>query len=184
MEAIINGVSLPRLNMSGLYPYLPEAMVRPSVYLILAGCGTTGFVVCWGYGYGGGFGMGGITIWTPPEYGGFTFIATGSGNFACGLRDGGVPDCWGGQDLRPVRPPQSSDRFTSLAAGEAHICGLREDGSAVCWGSDLSGQSSSPEKERFVSLAAGNVHTCGLREDGVIVCWGDNSRGQSSPPLR
>lgn len=56
----------------------------------------------------------------------------------CGLRIGGVVDCWG-TSYTPNKPynrhePDPRSRFTSISSGRGHVCGVRTDGAIECWG--------------------------------------------------
>ena len=110
----------------------------------------------------------------------YTQLAVG-GTHVCGLTEGGLAECVGGNDFGQASPP-TGQVFTALAAGVFHTCGLRPDGGVTCWGNNADGQAQAPPVGSLTQVVAGGAHTCALRSDGVAVCWGNNEFGQSTPP--
>lgn len=58
-----------------------------------------------------------------------------SSNYACAVRDDGVPKCWGyaGAGTGRTEPPDG-ELFKSIQTGATHACGIKTDGTIVCWG--------------------------------------------------
>jgi len=169
-------------------------------------CGITGTALyCWGTGYFGQPGTGGVTQVATVPYQvapaqSFSAVAVGELH-ACALDTTGAGYCWGANGLGQVGDGTQTDRtlpvlvlgghtFTQIVAGLAHTCALDAAGVAYCWGA--SGQigratataveQSTPGPvagaQRFVRIAAGGWHTCGIDTSGQTYCWGDNSYSQ------
>ncbi|HUL67007.1 MAG TPA: hypothetical protein VLW55_20580 [Burkholderiaceae bacterium] len=169
-------------------------------------CGITGTALyCWGTGYFGQPGTGGVTQVATVPYQvapaqSFSAVAVGELH-ACALDTTGAGYCWGANGLGQVGDGTQTDRtlpvlvlgghtFTQIVAGLAHTCALDATGVAYCWGA--SGQigratataveQSTPGPvagaQRFVRIAAGGWHTCGIDTSGQTYCWGDNSYSQ------
>ncbi len=139
------------------------------------------------------------------------FSSVSAGNdHVCGLRPGGVVECWGSDEHGKASPPEGE--FTELAASADFTCGLRPSGVVECWGGGREGMHSKVVAPReplvFVDAGWGGHndpwpferknrtmrrvlsgrswgHSCGLREDGSLLCWG-NGEGDSlvSPSRR
>ena len=140
-------------------------------------CGlrADGTAVCWGedwYGQSSG------------PVGSFTAVSLFY-RYSCGARPQGGIECWG-----EWAPPQSEELaestevYTSLAAGDSHLCALKGHGEVECWtdgrGAD-DGLDRAPAWE-FLMLDAGHSHTCGVRADGRAICWG-GEYGEGVPVL-
>lgn len=107
-----------------------------------------------------------------PSATGPTYVAISSGeNHTCGIREGGVPDCWGLDEDGQASPPQS-ETLVAIDSGVNHTCGLRRDGSTTCWGAENLAKAY-PPNEKFVSIDTGFLRSCGIEEDGTTVCWGE-----------
>jgi alpha-tubulin suppressor-like RCC1 family protein len=192
-------------------------------------CGRleTGDVHCWGTSRAGGFGTG---LWQRTRafdkvLVGATSIAVGWNgtdadpgrdegdlDLACAIVDGDVR-CWG--DNRFGQLSQGGvthsetpvaiggdHRWSSLAAGAAHVCGSEADSDDVyCWGSVELGQVAGIAAGRTTpctdttcdvalprridtgltgphALAAGANHAC-MHSGLAIACWGDSRLGQA-----
>ncbi|HVH68840.1 MAG TPA: hypothetical protein VM716_13305 [Gemmatimonadales bacterium] len=173
-------------------------------------CGvtTSGAGYCWGFGYWGQRGDGGLgqsRAMPTPVAGALVFASiSAGGNHTCGVTTRKRVYCWGqnifgqlgdGQintrsfSATPVRALASS-HFAMISSGTAHTCGVTVSGRASCWGANASGQlgdGTTSDRSvpapvvagvRFTTLSAGGSHTCGLTTSGTAYCWGDNSYGQ------
>ncbi|HTT11234.1 MAG TPA: hypothetical protein VMG60_10125 [Burkholderiaceae bacterium] len=169
-------------------------------------CGISGTTLyCWGTGYFGQPGTGGVSqiAVTPYQVApaqAFRAVSVGELH-ACALDTTGAAYCWGANGLGQVGDSTQVDRtlptvvlgghaYTQIVTGLAHTCALDGTGVAYCWGA--SGQigrttTSSLEQatpapvagaQQFVRLAAGGWHTCGIDASGKTYCWGDNSYSQ------
>lgn len=160
---------------------------------------------CWGRNELGQLGSGFFTdvrVSPTPVEGGFRFVQLVSGwNHTCGLTEGGLAYCWGGNErgqlgdgtqtnrLQP-RPVTGGLTFSSLAAGGSHTCGISSGGDAYCWGANDFGALGDGTTDMrlspvgvsavadYVLLAAGEAHTCALSAGGQAYCWGSNNFGQ------
>lgn len=137
----------------------------------------------------------------------FTQVSVG-GNSQCALATSGTVYCWGAPESSGISPQDtivrtcgmepytyscvpvpypiaSSERFTSIASGEAHHCGLAVSGQVLCWGYGYGGtlgvgegveqqQLPAPVQsgERFTALAAGAISNCAVTTHGALLCWG------------
>jgi alpha-tubulin suppressor-like RCC1 family protein len=175
---------------------------------------SDGAASCWGRGNLGQLGSGSTTdAATPtPVAGGPAFSSIAAGyTHTCGLDADGAAWCWGsnisgelGTGTLPdeacgafpcqTRPAQvaTSERFTSLAAGNGFTCGLATSGALFCWGANDKGQlgttaqadtcgplrcsrapiASGGPSSRFRRVTAGRSHVCALTPDGEVWCWG------------
>ena len=169
-------------------------------------CGlSAGALYCWGTGYEGQPGTGGVTQLALVPYRvaptqTFTALAVGAVH-ACALDGAGAAFCWGDNGVGQVGDGTLVDRslpaaalggrsYTQIVAGLEHTCALDAAGVAYCWGAaSRIGRSTTSATERatptavdgtqrFVQIAAGGSHTCGLDNSGQTWCWGDNSRAQ------
>ncbi len=133
-------------------------------------------------------------VFSSVSVGGNTIMGSGH---ACGLRPGGVVECWGSDEYGQASPP--GGEFTELAASVDFTCGLRPSGVVECWGGGREGRHSKvvAPRERLVFVDAGwggHYHpwpfqrpdrvghspssvdwgySCGLRADGSLLCWGN-----------
>lgn len=125
-----------------------------------------------------------------------------SGDFTCGLRDGGVLYCWGSNTqgqlgqmdvMSPVSSPKLvPGAFSTIAASANHACGVRTDGTLACWGRNASGElglgnTASPVLGPTQVGVATNwqrpflgqgTTMCATQTDGTLYCWGTGSFGQ------
>ncbi len=119
------------------------------------------------------------------------FVQIGVGRWhACGLRPGGLIDCWGialyfrerrwGERRYTMGEDLSEDsRFTQLSVGGSQTCGLYGEGKVVCWSVERTFRPESRhEYERsvhegpYVQVSAGlDREACAVRVDGGIDCW-------------
>lgn len=162
---------------------------------------------CWGRNASGQLGDGTTTtrpdpkqVVAPDALGWVDVVA--SGDFTCGLREGGALYCWGTNTLgqlgqmdvvSPVNTPkQVPGTFVAVDAGANHTCGVRMDGTLACWGRNSSGElglgnTTSPTlgptqvgvatNWKKVFLGQG-TSTCATQMDGTMYCWGTGSFGQ------
>jgi hypothetical protein len=118
---------------------------------------------------------------------GFGPLALGR-NFVCGIRPGGGVECFGSG-----APAQgSTELFSQLSAGYAHVCGIERNDARVitCWGDNANGQTkggtvASPNGEAFVQVVSGQYHSCALLTGGSVFCWGGTgsvNQGQTLVP--
>lgn len=107
----------------------------------------------------------------------------------CGLRNDGVVECWGNNNVgqAPAVRTATTGSYTFVTVSSVSGCAVRTDGAVECWGT-----SSYQQAPRERTAAAGHVftqvsldlaHACGLREDGVVECWGFNTVGEA-PALK
>lgn len=169
-------------------------------------CGISGNALyCWGTGYFGQPGTGGISQVASVPYRvspaqTFTSVSVGELH-ACAIDTTGAGYCWGANGLGQAGDGTTADRtlptlvlggrtFTQVTTGLAHTCALDNTGVAFCWGaSGQIGRTSATAAEQatptavagaqqFVQIAAGGWHTCGIDAGGQTYCWGDNSYSQ------
>ncbi len=170
-------------------------------------CGISGNALyCWGTGYFGQPGTGGVSQFAAVPYRvapsqSFTKVSVGELH-TCALDAGtGQAFCWGANGLGQVGDGTNTDRtlpvvtlggraYTQIVTGLAHTCALDAAGVAYCWGaSGQIGRTTTTAVEqatptavagaqRFVQIAAGGWHTCGIDGTGQTYCWGDNSYTQ------
>lgn len=169
-------------------------------------CGISGTALyCWGTGYFGQPGTGGISQIAAVPYQvapaqSFSAVSVGELH-TCALDTTGAAYCWGANGLGQVGDGTQVDRtlpvvvlggrtYTQIVTGLAHTCALDGTGVAYCWGaagqigrtSTTSTEQATPTAvagaQRFVRIAAGGWHTCGIDAGGQTYCWGDNSYSQ------
>jgi alpha-tubulin suppressor-like RCC1 family protein len=169
-------------------------------------CGiSANALYCWGTGYFGQPGTGGVSQVAIGPYRvgpAQSFMAVGVGELhACALDTTGAAYCWGANGLGQVGDGTTVDRttptlvlgahtYTQIVAGLAHTCALDTSGVAFCWGASgqigrtttTSVEQATPTAvagaQQFVSIAAGGWHTCGIDAGGQTYCWGDNTYSQ------
>ncbi len=172
---------------------------------ILRGDGSAS---CWGFGWAGQLGHGGIGVsFTPVDVDvsdalGFLELAMGT-DHTCGLSVSGKVFCWGynavGQLGLGVGSPELVLKPTAVALADAqsigasgsHTCAVLADSTVRCWGNNEAGQlgAGSSATESFVPVVvknlsgavevdAGGAHTCALTTSGGMFCWGANAGGQ------
>ncbi len=164
---------------------------------------ATGKAYCWGDGFSGQLGFGGLEQQNEPiDVSGdqkYTRIAAG-GKHTCALNGAGKAYCWGGQRgtrgqlgdaSKSDRPSPvasaSGQTLSDISAGGNHTCALSTSGEALCWGENRSGQlgdGSRTDRNKpvsagggFTSVSAGEGYSCGIAH-GEAVCWGRNDKGQ------
>ena len=169
-------------------------------------CGiSANALYCWGTGYFGQPGTGGVTQVASVPYRvapaqSFNAVSVGELH-ACALDTTGAGYCWGANGLGQVGDGTLTDRtlptlilggrtYTQIVTGLAHTCALDATGVAFCWGASgqigrtttTSVEQATPTAvagaQRFVAIAAGGWHTCGIDAGGQTYCWGDNSFSQ------
>jgi len=106
----------------------------------------------------------------------------------CGVKVGGVLDCWGSCEHGRCDAPQAGE-WVVVSAGEYHGCAVDIDMGVSCWGCEgevgsepVDHGQCDPPAEAFYQVSAGRTHTCGVRDGGAIECWGSNEYGQSDAP--
>jgi len=169
-------------------------------------CGiSANALYCWGTGYFGQPGTGGVTQVASVPYRvapsqSFTTVSVGELH-TCALDTTGAGYCWGANGLGQVGDGTLTDRtlptlilggrtYTQIVTGLAHTCALDASGVAFCWGASgqigrtttTSVEQATPTAvagaQRFVRITAGGWHTCGIDAGGQTYCWGDNSFSQ------
>jgi alpha-tubulin suppressor-like RCC1 family protein len=163
-------------------------------------------VKCWGWGFKGQIGDGGISdrnAATDLQYlpSGFTSIATGY-EHSCAVFDTGQVNCWGtngeGQlgvgtnnpHYAPATLPNGSG-VRAIASGWYHTCALLRTGGVKCWGRNNEGQlgnnttttSNAPIdvsglSSGVIQISGGAYHTCAVLSTGAVECWGKNTSAQ------
>ena len=100
----------------------------------------------------------------------------------CGIKYGGVTECWGfpweGENM--LKPP--TDQLCDLDVALYHACGIKTDGTIECWGGDKTNTDEQSPKEWlpygnriFVQVSTSAKHTCAVFNDGAAQCIGDNT---------
>ncbi len=162
---------------------------------------------CWGRNASGQLGDGTTTtrpdpiqVMSPAPLGWVDVFA--SGDYTCGLRDGGALYCWGtntqGQlgQMDVVSPVSTAKQvpgtFVTVDVGANHACGVRMDGTLACWGRNASGElglgnTTSPTLGP-TQVGSGTMwkrpylgqgtSTCVTQMDGSLHCMGTGSFGQ------
>lgn len=185
-------------------------LVFSQIAVSLAGDLTCGIAAgnalnCWGTGYFGQGGTGGVSNVSAVPYRvapaqTFTTVALGELH-ACAIDGAGAGFCWGANGSGQVGDGSNTQRslptvilggrtYTQVVTGVAHSCALDAAGVAYCWGArDQIGRTTTTAVERatptqvdglqrFNTIAAGGWHTCGLDAAGSTWCWGDNNYSQ------
>ena len=172
-----------------------------------------GKVQCWGNNAGGQLGDG--TNMSTNKAEAIALAGNGvqatkvlAGNYhACALTDGGVIQCWGGNQFGqlgrdtsletapykplPVTLSGTNSIAKGIAVGVAHTCALTVEGHVQCWGyndtgglgRDCATDCGIPKEVVglggivVVSIVAGEQHTCALTDAGNVLCWGFQSGG-------
>ncbi|MDI1447426.1 EGF domain-containing protein [Polyangium sp. 6x1] len=125
-----------------------------------------------------------------------------SGDFTCGLREGGNVFCWGlnnlghlgqGDTVSPVNVPKAvPGTYAAIDAGANHTCGVRLDGTLWCWGRNNNGELGLGNAITPITTPTqvGNatdwarpflgqgLSTCATKKSGDLFCWGVGSFGQ------
>ena len=123
------------------------------------------------------------------------FVQIGVGRWhACGLRPGGLIDCWGiahyfkdrrwGEARYTIGEDLAEDsRFTQLSVGGSQACGLHGEGKVYCWSVERTLLNESEFYQFFeyehsnlegpyIQVSAGlDREACAVRVDGGIDCW-------------
>jgi alpha-tubulin suppressor-like RCC1 family protein len=148
------------------------------------------------------------TITVPAAAQGWKAVSVG-GSHSCALRVDGTLYCWGGNassqlgiiaargkcGARKVaceagpRAVETSQRFTSVIAGQRHTCAITIQRALYCWGENFTfeaGVEGQPLVSvptavmpalQFIDVGPGSTHSCAVRTNGVVYCWGDGSFG-------
>ena len=123
----------------------------------------------------------------------FTGVSAG-GTHSCGVANGGVGFCWGGNQTGSLGTGTLTDSsspvsvsgerlFLILQAGDTHSCGVDDQGRGWCWGNNQFGQVVSSAQpivgspvsrlgDAFRAIGVGEHWTCGLLGEGEVRCWG------------
>lgn len=108
-------------------------------------------------------------------------VATGD-RHACVLwmddpAQGGIVDCWGGQNEHQLDVPEG--KWKQIDAGADHTCGLHPDNRVECWGDDHKGVSSGvPGGVSFRQVSTSATMTCAVTSGRHAVrCWGQAAGG-------
>jgi alpha-tubulin suppressor-like RCC1 family protein len=169
------------------------------------GLGFDNHIYCWGDNLDGQLGDPSIRRSFTPiaalSNDSFTDLAAG-GKHTCALRTDGVLFCWGangdGQlglatvgngSAIPVAT-QTSQRFSSVAAGDRRTCARVPEGTTYCAGATWVFRQNTLEVTRpqgslsrvlqspaFQALAVGTNTTCGVSTENVAYCWEANPAG-------
>ena len=155
---------------------VPDALQGVAVVEVAPGYRNTcvrtqaGDLHCWGHD--------GFAQLRVPQ--GLTWQSVTVGRYhSCGVPEGDLVTCWGGNDYGQGVAPVGV--FEEIWGGRLHFCGLREDGSVHCWGDERGGKAD-PRPGAYRDLAVGWDFTCGVRDSGQLRCWGDDSSGETDPP--
>jgi alpha-tubulin suppressor-like RCC1 family protein len=162
-------------------------------------------IYCWGDNLDGQLGDPSVRRTTVPvpvlSSDSFTDLATG-GKHTCGLRTDAVLLCWGangdgqlgiaqiGNGTAIPTAAQTSQRFSSVAAGDRRTCARVADGTTYCAGAtwivrqnglEVTGPQGSLtrilQSPVFETIAVGTNTTCGLTTDNLAYCWEANPAG-------
>jgi hypothetical protein len=140
----------------------------------LLGCaidGTTGYLRCWGSGFGT----------APPPNPDKELLAIGDRYVCAG--NGDSVKCKGLSSVENA-PFPLSEKIVELDGGNSHACILLDDGRILCWGGYSSEKPSFPGTEKYRSLVAGGDITCGITEiGGVLDCFA-NGTAWETPVLK
>jgi alpha-tubulin suppressor-like RCC1 family protein len=134
------------------------------------GCGLTdtGAAYCWGTGYAGQLGYGGLeSTDTPVAVAGdrsWASIRAGA-EHTCALTGSGDAWCWGRSDVGQLGTPPDMDETCEYAR-------------CVTVPVEV------PTDLQFTDLQAGDTFTCGITTAGELVCWGVREYLGSGRPLR
>ena len=119
-----------------------------------------GAVSCWGYGYYGQLGNGGLSDKSTPTLTsslgtGRTAVALSSGgSHTCAILDNGAVSCWGNGNYGRLGNGGLSDKSTPTLT------------------------SSLGTGRTAVALSSGYLHTCAILDNGDVSCWGYGANGQ------
>ncbi len=192
----------------GEYPYPAPIAVSGVTFAALTSgsdhtCALTdtGAVMCWGSGFYGELGVGGVTFTGNPQYvtalGDDVRGVSAGGEHTCAVTDVGGVECWGHNlygevgdgttsiRLAPVAVTGLESGIQKVVAGWSNTCAITDEGGVVCWGRNTSGQlgngttidSAVPVSVTGLSsgaraLAVGRYHTCAVMTSGSVKCWG------------
>lgn len=129
-------------------------------------------------------------------------IASGSST-TCTLLDGGLVDCWGGNNWGQLGTGSTQDSQVpvavtglmgvgAIAVGDGSTCAVLLNGSVECWGDNVQGQlGASTASNTFSSIpvtvtglanvaavSVGRGFACALGSNNTVECWGGNAHGQ------
>lgn len=197
-----NGSSRPMAVSGGL------TFTQLSVSLagdLSCGIAAGNALYCWGTGYFGQSGTGGLGITANAPYRvapmqTFSQISVGELH-ACALDAAGLAWCRGANGHGQVGDGTTIYRtlptavagaraYTQIVAGSGHTCALDAAGQAFCWGATEAigrivatvAEQSTPAAvagaQRFARIVAGGAHTCGVTAAGALSCWGATTFGQ------
>src|SRR5581483_10644148 len=95
-----------------------------------------------------------------PPVGTYTAVSTGT-EYACAVRTGGTPACWGDNShstALPVAP------VIAISAGVYHSCAVLLGGTLSCFGDNTAGGATPPAGTfSGPAISAGELYTCGIK---------------------
>lgn len=147
-------------------------------------------------------------IVVPASASGWRSVTVG-GSHTCALRLDGALYCWGGNSSAQLgvgiargacgrrklaceggpRAAKTTERFSSVAAGQRHSCAISLTRALYCWGENLQFETgvqgpvfvTAPTRVmpdlQFLDVGPGMTHSCAVRTNGVVYCWGEGAFG-------
>ena len=168
--------------------------------------------MCWGANQAGQVGSGVLThggIPPSPLRGALSFaVVSAGGTHSCGVANGGVGLCWGGNQTGSLGTGTLIDSsspvivwgerpFRVLRAGDTHSCGIDDQARGWCWGNNqfaqvvsasvsITGSPVSRSGAALSDIGVGEHWTCALLAGGDVRCWGvrwDRTAADGSHPV-
>ncbi len=168
--------------------------------------------LCWGANQVGQLGSGAAShggLPPSPIRGALNLTdVSAGGTHSCGVANGGVGFCWGGNQTgslgtgtlidssSPVSVP-GERLFLVLRAGDTHSCGVDDQARGWCWGNNqfaqvvsmpvsIAGSPVSRSGAPFRDIGVGEHWTCALLARADVRCWGvrwDRTEADGSHPV-